>query len=985
MVSAEAQWLATDKTRIAESSNGRPMTWAIVVPARFNASFIESTLRNLLAQESARIGGVFVVDSDDVKLPSLPRGVKILKANDSLPSSISHVLIVFPGIVTRPDCLEQHSQLHSDRPNSIVFGRILNPGPQATVESWNELDQIPDFRDERVLSVGSRLDKLHWQAEIIDRRHFSVPIIEPDVLIKDIISGQYASYVRLAPFYGWSCVALTVNGRGQIPIKFRSKNIPQNIEHILKHVQLASHRTPAQIRPLALSHINMLISSLCRGGAERIVSDLVLALAREGVTINLFIMYDREPAYALPPLRTVRVIRLDLLSRRQKTSRIAMELLGSPNTLLFTHLVRVPDLITLWSHGILTVPVIHNSEPGWQDSPRAYSPDNVPFLVACCDSVRDQLISAGSPVPVVSIRHELQTRHQDLNDTAQVAHRIDPTGTALVVGMVGEFKRQKAYTRAVEILSHLKRVRPSRLVILGGWQLNGEDGKRSYEDFIAKVKELGLTNDVVIAGNVWPVERWLQSFDVFLNCSNFEGYSIATQEALLRNCPAVVSKVGGQAEIRSKNVFFIENPDDIESYVEAILSAADHPHELPSEQHRADANLVPSIWSLLTDVTVKNLPVAKADGVLFIINNLGRGGAQKSLSNLLTSGLIKFRAGVCIRRGNISTPLTTHLINYGVPIWAITPGSRITTQAAEVIALIERFRAKTICFWNCSPKLKMLLAKVLNTTSGIKLVDVSPGAKYFEELTSACDFGRRITLSLEQYANRLDAFIYKYPGGGPHADFPLRNGRSHLIRNGVPKVRFAALHTPSSTGGKKQPFTIGTCCRIDPVKRVHWLLEVMERAGRIDPSIRFVIVGGPSEGNRQYYEELLSRAAELKTSRIEFVGASEDPIKHLLQFDAFLMVSEPEGCPNASLEAMTVGLPVIATDCNGVKDQIQHGINGFLVSPEDPEDMVQSVLKIARDPDLAREMGVRAQEMVQLRFSMQSMAEAYTSIFKAEE
>ena len=65
--------------------------------------------------------------------------------------------------------------------------------------------------------------------------------------------------------------------------------------------------------------------------------------------------------------------------------------------------------------------------------------------------------------------------------------------------------------------------------------------------------------------------------------------------------------------------------------------------------------------------------------------------------------------------------------------------------------------------------------------------------------------------------------------------------------------------------------------------------------------------------------------------------------------DVFLMVSEPAGCPNASLEAMAAGLPVIATDVGGVSEQVIHGQTGLLVAPANDKYFAAAIAKLAND------------------------------------
>jgi len=62
-------------------------------------------------------------------------------------------------------------------------------------------------------------------------------------------------------------------------------------------------------------------------------------------------------------------------------------------------------------------------------------------------------------------------------------------------------------------------------------------------------------------------------------------------------------------------------------------------------------------------------------------------------------------------------------------------------------------------------------------------------------------------------------------------------------------------------------------------------------------------------------------------------------------------VAEPAGCPNASLEAMAAGLPVIATDVGGMAEQVEGCVTGRLVGREDVEGLAAALVEAARDPE----------------------------------
>ena len=104
---------------------------------------------------------------------------------------------------------------------------------------------------------------------------------------------------------------------------------------------------------------------------------------------------------------------------------------------------------------------------------------------------------------------------------------------------------------------------------------------------------------------------------------------------------------------------------------------------------------------------------------------------------------------------------------------------------------------------------------------------------------------------------------------------------------------------------------------------------MMAHLRSLTPGASLTIVGGPEGEASEYYQALLEQMAGLDDIRL--VGAQEDIQPLLAQFRIFVMVSERQGCPNASLEAMAMGLPVIANRNGGIAEQVEHGVNGFLV------------------------------------------------------
>lgn len=724
-------------------------------------------------------------------------------------------------------------------------------------------------------------------------------------------------------------------------------------------------------------HINILVSSLVYGGAERIVYETVETLKSINCSVNLFVLFDNKPSFEILQTTSVRVINLAKLKRREKIEFVAREVLSSPNTIIFTHLIRILDLEILWSRGVKTVPVIHNSKPGWQNSPDIYSINSTPFVIACCYTVRDELLRENCKVPVFIIRHELQfQQNNDFSFRSKIRNEYRIEDDCLLIGLIGKFKPQKAYHRAVEILFEVKKHRNAKLIILGGWDRLDHLGKISHQKLIDRAGELNLLDDIILPGDVSSVENWIQAFDVFLNCSDYEGYSIATLEALQSGCHCVLADVGGQSELPPNyTLTLISSPFKVEDFAKKIISLEPMGHE-PSLSVKSLPKLIPYLWLLTSNYWgLKSTTLESKVETLFIINNLRIGGAQKSLINLITSKYFPLKCVVMILDENSESSLVNLFISAGIPVWFLKDKENIVEQTNEILLSVRKIGAQKIVFWNTSTRLKFLIAKIVEF-SPIKLIDVSPGSKYFFEINETESFTHRISYSIQEYGNRLNTFVYKYSQGQPPLNNKLKPKFCKLIPNGVENNK----GFNNSRKNNSRRIKVGTSTRITPIKKIGWLLSVMEIVSRGTDNIDFMIAGEPEIGKENYWSELQKKLQQLNLDNIQFVGKKDKIFDFLLNLDIFLLVALPGGCPNSSLEAMSAGLPIIATNIGGAPDQVQNGINGYLVDPYNPNEMANRIIELSKKPTLRKSMGVASKKIATENFSMERMVNSYLEI-----
>ncbi|HWQ83800.1 MAG TPA: glycosyltransferase family 4 protein, partial [Anaerolineales bacterium] len=101
--------------------------------------------------------------------------------------------------------------------------------------------------------------------------------------------------------------------------------------------------------------------------------------------------------------------------------------------------------------------------------------------------------------------------------------------------------------------------------------------------------------------------------------------------------------------------------------------------------------------------------------------------------------------------------------------------------------------------------------------------------------------------------------------------------------------------------------------------------------------------------------------------------------------DVFLLASHSEGIANAALEAMSCGLPVVTTDCGGMREAVTDGVEGFVVPARDPAAMADALLRLAQDPALRLRMGQAARARVLRDFDLKDQIIAFTELMTAAQ
>lgn len=156
---------------------------------------------------------------------------------------------------------------------------------------------------------------------------------------------------------------------------------------------------------------------------------------------------------------------------------------------------------------------------------------------------------------------------------------------------------------------------------------------------------------------------------------------------------------------------------------------------------------------------------------------------------------------------------------------------------------------------------------------------------------------------------------------------------------------------------------------------------LIEAAGRVLQEmreVRFVIVGeGPLKG------ELESRIRALELGdRVFLAGFRSDIPEILSAADLFVLSSLREGLPMVMLEAMATGRSIVASDIEGIREQLRHGESGLLVPPGKAKPLAEAILRLLAHKEEAATLGQRAKSRVEELFTVERTVQATEIVYK---
>jgi glycosyltransferase involved in cell wall biosynthesis len=366
-------------------------------------------------------------------------------------------------------------------------------------------------------------------------------------------------------------------------------------------------------------------------------------------------------------------------------------------------------------------------------------------------------------------------------------------------------------------------------------------------------------------------------------------------------------------------------------------------------------------------------PPDKQLRVLYLIDSLGIGGAERVLVDLsrrlLERGVDVHVVAMRERDGN---PLAASFRGLGIDVPQL---------GIKRLRDPDAYRRVRCAIAQCAPDVvhtHLECSNVLGTLASHRLGVPSVATLHSDMPPFRSRAGLRGRLAaylLRRYAARV--YLVSRSACHHHLRFSrLRPETAVVLNNGVDVEKYATC-APAVRRELRKEFGISNAAPLiltvavqRPEKGIEYMIAALTYVRRRLPDAVYLLVGtGPARADLEGQTQRLGLG-----DAVRFAGARSDIERFLASADVFVLPSLKDSLPTAVAEAMASGLPIVASDVDGISEMIEHGKTGLLFRAGHVAGLAEAVTSLLEDRDKALSLGRAAREVACARFDVRSSA-----------
>lgn len=295
--------------------------------------------------------------------------------------------------------------------------------------------------------------------------------------------------------------------------------------------------------------------------------------------------------------------------------------------------------------------------------------------------------------------------------------------------------------------------------------------------------------------------------------------------------------------------------------------------------------------------------------------------------------------------------------------------------------VINHARERNVTIWHAHDYKSNLLGLVVNRYHPMRLVTTAHGWVNFDGMTPFYYWlDKKFFLPSYEKIICVSSTVMEQAiaGGTPKS-------KCVIIDNAIDHHQFSRCRGVDQAksedfGFDREQLVIGSIGRLSPEKGFDLLIKAMSELIKKGINVKLVIAGeGPEKNNLQNLIDDLGIS-----DSVSLLGYCQDTISFYEALDIFVLSSHREGLPNVVLEAMAIGVPVVATNVDGVPKIITDGADGLLVPPGDFSEIGKNLSRLIQNPSLRANISKRCVETIREKWSfhnrMKNVANLYDTL-----